>query len=402
MPDLSGVTSTHPFTIPLGHIPNSVDTSSIDRKCNKIAVSILSLAAGLHFGAAIIACVTGAPTYGLLLFGGGLLCIQIRDRIWNRSDKSQSSPARDNSSSSLESEREDSEAYRDVTTSSSFTAAPLRDVALHRPFVPGQPVGIRNGSANCWANSLLQFARHIPSLYRIVQADRELQPAFANFYRAYDRARATQQHTAPQASSQTIRQCLHARSDTISSRASRQEDAHEGLMAMMENFPPHYMRLQRAANDGRIEPTTVISINPTDHKRRSLAELFEQTYAIRDYGPRSEFAYFQTRPDELFFHIARFRPTLAGFTKNSDLLNIGPIFSLPARRVDAENGGGDYLCDAFIEHRGSSASGGHYVAYVMDEDGRWWLCNDQVITAVTEATVNSARQRAYILHFRAI
>jgi Ubiquitin carboxyl-terminal hydrolase len=355
--------------------------SSTDEKIYKIAGGVLIGTAFAIGAVSLYAAFFISATYAWGL-GLALACGAIGEKILSAyapdSQNGKTSPAKESSSSeSVE--------------------------GVRRPraaFVPGQPVGIRNGSCNCWANSVLQFARHIPSLYNLVQTDADLQPAFGNFYQAYDAAREAQQHVATRASSQTIRQCLHKlKKDGISERAGRQEDAHEGLMAIMRKFDPTYMHVERGSGD-RYEPDTVMTIHLDDHRGRSLDALFEHTYMIRVNEAGGAFLRFMERPKELFFHIARFKQTPSGaYRKNSDLLNIGPTFTLPERRVD-EGGGGEYECDAFIEHQGPSMAGGHYVAYVL-VDGQWWLCNDDDVTAVSDAEVAQARRRAYILHFRA-
>ena len=58
-----------------------------------------------------------------------------------------------------------------------------------------------------------------------------------------------------------------------------------------------------------------------------------------------------------------------------------------------------YELVAFIEHIGSTAHSGHYVAYIRDGQ-QWLLYNDSSVTEVTEAKMSAASCRSYLYFYR--
>ena len=67
-------------------------------------------------------------------------------------------------------------------------------------------------------------------------------------------------------------------------------------------------------------------------------------------------------------------------------------------KVDSElvmSNGVEYEVKATINHWGNTLKGGHYVAYLKNESGQWWLLNDNISTLVSLAEANT--QDNYIL-----
>src|SRR5262249_27193401 len=85
--------------------------------------------------------------------------------------------------------------------------------------------------------------------------------------------------------------------------------------------------------------------------------------------------------------------------KINDPIAITENFSLSPGFVRSGQGG-DYTCDAFIQHIGSTPKGGHYVGYVKKPDNTWWCCNDSCISSVTPKKALAALQRSYIAHYK--
>jgi len=54
---------------------------------------------------------------------------------------------------------------------------------------------------------------------------------------------------------------------------------------------------------------------------------------------------------------------------------------------------------AFILHKGRNSSSGHYVAYVKDENSKWYCYNDSSVTEVSEDGLESVKKEAYIVKY---
>lgn len=258
-------------------------------------------------------------------------------------------------------------------------------------FVPGQPVGIRNGTMNCWANALLQYMRHIPSVYNHLQRPRNNFGVVRDFYTAYNHAGEQEQHVATDADSQLVREWLSERT-AISPESGEQEDPSDFLNYALEGFPPHDLQLRRETGVVRDQEARSFMINIASHRNRPLGQLFVENFLQAE----DETQRFYNKPRELLFHLNRNGPS----GKINDALNIPQRINLPASSV-LTGEGGDYECDAFVCHQGRSMHGGHYVAYIYTND-QWWLCDDENVTPASMAEVNQARRLAYLLHFRTI
>lgn len=274
-----------------------------------------------------------------------------------------------------------------------ITAAPSAD------FIPGQPVGIRNESMNCWCNALLQFMRHVPSIYQHIQNPQSGLGPLRNFYQEYDKAQGQSQTVAAKADSQSIREWFSGRT-SISPNSGRQEDASEGLNYVLANSPPHVLELRRPRNAKgeqiiRNQEARSFLINLQGHNNRPLDRLFVEKFLCDN----NETQRFLTKPADLTFHLNR-NQQWPSRGKIDDDIHIPRRIDLPSTSVLTGEGGA-YECCAFISHLGNSMEGGHYVAYVL-RNGRWWRCDDSTVTPASMAEVDRERGEAYILHFRAV
>jgi ubiquitin C-terminal hydrolase len=92
-------------------------------------------------------------------------------------------------------------------------------------------------------------------------------------------------------------------------------------------------------------------------------------------------------------HLRRFTNTPAGMTKNNTPVTYPLEFD--ASRYDKD--AGIYELESVICHSGTMA-GGHYICYVKNGN-QWFLCNDALVTTVSETQVLSQTQGAYVFMY---
>ncbi len=273
------------------------------------------------------------------------------------------------------------------------------------PFFQVRPVGIANASNNCWVNAQAQFIRVIPSLHTIAL---QLKP-FEDFYSVYDSSSLSRESIARRANSQTLREFLSTKNPHISSNQNRMEDAHDGLMTIMEPYKGPTLRISRKTSTSEIT-CSVIPVHINQHNKRTIRnpfakerafhELFTESFMRLDDPKGGGKLAFKTPPDELFFQLIRFKPSGKSSIKINDKINCGLRFTLPADQVVS----GDtpaYNCDAFISHLGVSMQKGHYICHVEIED-IWYRCDNRDIQKVSKTQVEVAIQNAYLLHYKII
>jgi ubiquitin carboxyl-terminal hydrolase 5/13 len=59
----------------------------------------------------------------------------------------------------------------------------------------------------------------------------------------------------------------------------------------------------------------------------------------------------------------------------------------------------NYELKAFISHKGTSVSCGHYVAHVKQSDGRWILFNDNKVVHVPDTEMLKATGEGYLYFY---
>ncbi len=271
----------------------------------------------------------------------------------------------------------------------------FRAVPLHThpaPFVKGQPIGINNASANCWANAALQLILASPGLCEHLRQNRS--PVFGNAIKNYQKAQSNREHIASNIDSQKIREWL-AEKIQFSHSAEDQEDAHEALSYIMRTYQGTKIEVRRTRGSRSNETWPILTLHLAHHQqRKSFEELVERNFLSfqdpRGGGTRR----LKTCPSELFFHLSRFD---RHGNKIADRIKLTPSFKLSSRWTT--NGtSANYSCQAFIQHEGSSADSGHYVCYVKRQ-GLWWRCDDDAITQVSEGEAAQQLKRCYLCYF---
>lgn len=292
--------------------------------------------------------------------------------------------------------------------------APSKDAPECKPSEPfniGKRVGIHRQGMNCWANSLLQFMRHIPSVYNFIHEPRNNFKVLVDFYKAYNSA--ADGTVARSADSQLVRKWLSERTNYaedhrgrrlqgISPKSSVQEDASEGLLSILNDFPKvplHLLRPTQANGQqvNREEAASVCTINVRDEQGRILKDTpLDELFVKKYLWGQNETRKFYEPPCELFLHINR-NEQWPSTRKIDDALNIPLRITIPARSVIV-NESCTLECDAILFHRGSSMTSGHYVAY-RKINGKWYEFDDSVVTEKTEAQIRVLIKKGYVLHY---
>ena len=312
------------------------------------------------------------------------------------------------------------------------------------PYIPGQPVGIYREGHNCWANATMQLCLQSESIREALRSMPQAHP-FHRFYTNYCLAQDNQQVTAADANSQEIRAVLNDRNvNNISDQSNISEDANEALGYILEVLQEDF-ELRQAQNDQlplpaflnpmrlvqtNIEKNTItpslvaypqITLNLQNYLEYCIQQRngaqgappatiapSEQALFINylldpyfndqnDVGPLHR--RFQTAPNELIFHFARFRND---GTKITNAVPVPMQFTLPADYIE-QNGQETHLeLDSFIMHNGTQLNA-HYISYIKAEDGLWWCLNDGHARPVQDLrAVANLASRSYMVHYRAV
>jgi hypothetical protein len=278
------------------------------------------------------------------------------------------------------------------------------------PFIPGQRIGIRNPSYDCWIVSILQFVLAVEGLR--AHLEKRGPPCIKQAIADYAQAQKNRQTVAPNIDTQQIRTWFADHIPGISRNSYNQEDAHEGLNKLMQiahAYEPMKMLLQRnlAVMDvnNKIKILTQKSSNnilPVNLDNPWLFSNFEQ---LINWNLKFEdnhgggFSRFVDSPKELFFQFARFDWSGTG-NKINDAISIPLSFKMPKEWLLPGKAGASYSCHAFIEHTGNILNGGHYISYICGKDGIWWRCDDDKITQVSNSEAAAALGRSYICYFK--
>lgn len=270
-------------------------------------------------------------------------------------------------------------------------------IQMARPFVPGQPIGLRNMGNNCWMNSGLQLLAHTPAFEpRLRQI-----PLFSQFLDDYRAARDGCHKIASHIDSHQIRQFLSQETGGLISAGAFQEDASQIFEFLFQS--PHSLfnfehQLDGAPSTPRAEPMIQVDI-PRESAIPDFQQLLHNFFDHRtDLGQRQEL-FFPRPPDDLLIQFKRFYQDQSGaLGKISDPIEIPPAFQLQghfSRSGEAAN----YECDAFLLHNGLTQHGGHYIAY-LKIGGTWWCCNDALVYEISANDALNFMKQSYISHYR--
>jgi|GEM_PF-4883051 len=275
------------------------------------------------------------------------------------------------------------------------------------PFEPNQPVGIQNGGNNCWANAALQLVLNNPDLEEECRGD----PAFANIFNAYRAAQGAQQYTCGYLGREA-RAVLHAREPSNIDPGRNMEDASDFFGIMLGGIDQRqvvrgqpFYRLWQSINrePPRAAPEPFIGLQMVDGV--PFQGIFNSYFNYATAEGHLVRKVFPTAPQTLVIQIKRFEHHYHndGSTaprKNTRSLDI-PLEMNVAANISQDGLPAHYECTGFIEHRGESVNGGHYVSYLKRE-GKWWLCDDSCVRQVTPSQVAIAKRNSYMISYRKV
>jgi hypothetical protein len=308
------------------------------------------------------------------------------------------------------------------------------------PFIPHQPIGVHRQSNNCWANASMQLCMQSPLISQaMLQMPRE--QAFHTFCSAYNSAQQNQQIVSAEASTQAIRMELHRHNaGSVPAESHIQGDANEALGFIFDILHEDFER--RFAEDKTLEtpsflnpitlqqttkssnetatsqePATQITLHlqnyldyqtrqrdlPQDARITLANEALFIHYLLDPYfNDDTEHTFtkrqFDTLPQEMIFHLARFRND---GSKIAYPLPIPLQLHLPKEYVKDATAETIYEPCAFVYHGGSTLASAHYTVYTKAENGIWWEINDNQVLPITNLhTIEYQLNRSYMILFR--
>lgn len=265
-------------------------------------------------------------------------------------------------------------------------------------FVRNQPIGIRNGGNNCWANAMLQIVLNNPELERKFAS----QVAFREIFTKYRASQSSQTHICPSLTGGEARIFLHGFGVDVGAGFS-QEDAGAAFEAMLgiPNGPAFYTLMQSVAGRDPL-PMTEPMISLALQSELSFQQMFDLYFSCHNDQNLTLRKQFITAPQTLVVQLRRFTHQTASNGTISSVKNNGicdvPLSLTVTADKNRDNREARYECNGFILHLGSSLNGGHYVAYIQRE-GKWWYCSDSIVREASLQAVEAAKKNSYILSY---
>jgi hypothetical protein len=285
-----------------------------------------------------------------------------------------------------------------------------------RAVVENRPVGLRNASNNCWANSMLQFLMNIPNYSNVIFAGEET--SLTVNMRRYLEAMREKEAVSKKVNTQEIRSFLSSEQRThISGSFERQEDVSEALECIFQEAYIYNQLVEAFLGEPFVErgvgsPFIGLSFGRAG-ENKPFADHISQYFDFETDEYMRRLRKFQGgAPDDFIVKQERFyrqdiRDTgevIQG--KHMQKIDIPERYMLPAEYTTDETEDTPYECDTFINHIGTGINSGHYVAYVKKKNAQgkvsFWECNDSHITEISERKFFSKMKEAYFLHFKKV
>jgi len=273
------------------------------------------------------------------------------------------------------------------------------------PYVQGQPVGLANGSNNCWLNAAIQLLINSPGLLNTPGAQRNLQ--VRQFAEAYLVAQSEGERVARYANSQQIRSSLHAIGRV--GGMNTQEDPAQFFEYLFE-APYSLYRLQMTIG-GLLTDTSraehLLSVEVGEDIGYDFNEMLFNYFNYQDDLGREINLKFSTSPDQLLIQLKRFYQRLdpdshqVVFGKKEVAISMPMDATLP-EGYSQDSRPASYECNGFIVHFSHTLNSGHFVTFIKKADNTWWACNDRDIEQVNLERVQMLMNLGYIYFYQRV
>lgn len=342
----------------------------------------------------------------------------------------------------------------------------LLDMARKNDFKRGEaPLGLKNSSCNCWANSLIQFIMNIPSIQTgIKNLDKSDNLSKLNdFVNIYENDARDQKKILSSIDSQNFRELVAAeKGSTFSKNPAVQQDVFEACRILEKIFPRTDLQckkmffydrdlpekvssdgyslikdnsfFERAINEftkiipislnfsklsGVLSNPTLVSVIDEDFNKHSSDVSLQSEDGQRHVYPKLKTEWRIIKPPEdLFFNFIRYVFLDVPSEENIEQSNTCkrqpnlipekinnnvnvPFFLSLQKGRHILDSDANYELDSCIIHEGCSVKCGHYIS-IIKKSGVWFKCNDDKIEVISEIDALGLAAQSYLVHYKKI
>lgn len=274
---------------------------------------------------------------------------------------------------------------------------------MARPFVPGQPVGLKNYYNDCWLNSSLQLLANAPAF----QARMRQIPVFSQFLDNYAIAQDGLNKVATHIDTHQIRRVLSAQTRGQISPNNEQEDVAEFFAHFFAHQELYAMELREDGGRPRSHSESLITLalGANAAQRPNFEKLLAEYFNYQNPNGKHVQLSFKEVPSDLLIQFKRFVNVQDAQGRNH-FLKVNDPFNVPSQftmQLDLHTKNGmtkkeaTYEPRAFLVHSGKTIGIGHYTAFVKKGQS-WWFLNDRIVYEVPESTAMAWLPYSYILH----
>jgi hypothetical protein len=283
------------------------------------------------------------------------------------------------------------------------------------PFQVGQPLGLVNSTANCWINASLQCTINDHAVRE--KACRI--PELAQFIHGYEQTRITAR-SHYQLDGQNLNTFLVSAMRLVERGEISEDNMHADATSFFEwLFGQHplydVMRITTRPGDSMnftnaSQELNLIRLQLRPNAANNAQTLFNQFFDhySEDGSMIRRQLRFRTVPNTLVVSLVRSYGYMTNPADPASLTRVhitDPVQEVNLLTLPEGSSFSDsplrYQCNGYIVHLGATMDRGHYVAFVKRE-GKWWCCNDDIVTEVSEQTAMEQMKNSYFLFLNRI